>query len=105
MLSAFPISPFWQLFGSSLLLSMSSISLLYRSQFSFFRLMLERYCIWLIVNDYIQWIMEEAIPAILEDNVHKSANSSTTSNDSKPYNVCSKQPESFYGADCYTGEH
>ena len=33
-------SPFWQSVGSRLLLSLSSISLLYRSQFSFFRLML-----------------------------------------------------------------
>ena len=43
-------SPFWQLVGSRLLISLSSISLLYRSQFSFFRLMLERCCIGLIVT-------------------------------------------------------
>ena len=30
-------SPFWQLVGSRLLLSLSSISLLYRSQFAFFQ--------------------------------------------------------------------
>ena len=42
-------SPFWQLVRSRLLLSLSSISLLYRSQFALFRLMLERYCIGLIV--------------------------------------------------------
>ena len=38
-------SPFWQLVGSRLLLCLSSISLLYRSQFAFFRLILERCCI------------------------------------------------------------
>ena len=43
-------SPFWQLVGSRLLLSLTSISLLYRSQFVFFRLMLERCCIGLIVT-------------------------------------------------------
>ena len=43
-------SPFWQLIGSRLLLSLSSISLLYRSQFVFFRLMLERCFIGLIVT-------------------------------------------------------
>ena len=43
-------SPYWQLVGSRLLLSLSSISLLYRSLFVFFRLMLERCCIRLIVT-------------------------------------------------------
>ena len=43
-------SPVWQLVGSRLLLSLSLISLLYRSQFAFFRLMLERCCIGLIVT-------------------------------------------------------
>ena len=45
-------SPFWQLVGSRVLLNLSSISLLYRSQFAFFRLMLERCssCIGLIVT-------------------------------------------------------
>ena len=42
--------PVWQLVGSRLLLSLSSISLRYRSQFIFFRLMLERCCIGLIVT-------------------------------------------------------
>ena len=43
-------SPFWQLVGSRLLLSLSSISLLYRSQFAVFRLMLVRCCIGVIVT-------------------------------------------------------
>ena len=43
-------SPFWQLVRSSLLLSLSSISLLYRSQFAFFRLILVRCCIGVIVT-------------------------------------------------------
>ena len=42
-------SPFWQSVGSCLLLSLSLISLLYRSQFAFFRLMLVRCCIGVIV--------------------------------------------------------
>ena len=42
-------SPFWQLVGSRILLSLFSISLLYRSHFSLFRLILERCCIGLIV--------------------------------------------------------
>ena len=41
---------FWQLVEGSLLLSLSSISLLYRSKFSYFRLTLERCCIGLIVT-------------------------------------------------------
>ena len=36
-------SPFWQFDGSRLLLSLSSISLLYRSQFAFFKLKLVRW--------------------------------------------------------------
>ena len=43
-------SPLWQLVGSRLLLSLSSISLLYRYQFSIFKFMLERCCIGLIVT-------------------------------------------------------
>ena len=43
-------SPSWQSVGSRLLLSLSSISLLYRSQFAFFRLMLVRCCIEVIVT-------------------------------------------------------
>ena len=43
-------SPFRQLVGSCLLLSLSSISLLYQFQFAFFGLMLERCCIGLIVT-------------------------------------------------------
>ena len=43
-------SPFWQSVGSRLLLSLSSISLLYRSQFALFRLMLVRCCIEVIVT-------------------------------------------------------
>ena len=43
-------SPFWQLVGSRLLLRFSSISLRYRSQFAFFKLMLEQGCIGLIVT-------------------------------------------------------
>ena len=43
-------SPFWQSVGSRLLLSLSSISLLYRSQFVFFMLMLVRCCIGVIVT-------------------------------------------------------
>ena len=43
-------SPFWQSVGSGLLLSLSSISLLYRSQFAFLRLMLVRCCIGVIVT-------------------------------------------------------
>ena len=43
-------SPFWQLVGSRLLLNLCSISLLYRSQFSFFRLMLVR-CLYRIDCD------------------------------------------------------
>ena len=43
-------SPFWQSVGSRLLLSLFSISLLYRSQFAFFRLMLVRCCIGVIVT-------------------------------------------------------
>ena len=43
-------SPFWQLVESRILLSLSSNSLLYRSQFAFFRLMLVRCCIGLIVT-------------------------------------------------------
>ena len=42
-------SLFWQSVGGRLLLSLSSISLLYRSQFAFFRLMLVRCCIGVIV--------------------------------------------------------
>ena len=42
-------SPFWQFVGSRLLLSMSTISLRYRSQFSF-RLKLAQWCIELIVK-------------------------------------------------------
>ena len=43
-------SPLWQLVGSSIFVSLSSISLLYRSQFVFFRLMLGQCCIGLIVT-------------------------------------------------------
>ena len=43
-------SPFWQLVRHCLLLSLSLISLLYRSQFAFSMLMLERCCIGLIVT-------------------------------------------------------
>ena len=43
-------SPCWQLVGNRHLLSLSSISLLYLSQFALFRLMLERCCIRLIVT-------------------------------------------------------
>ena len=43
-------SPFWQSVGSRLLLSLSLISLLHRSQFAFFRLMLVRCCIGVIVT-------------------------------------------------------
>ena len=43
-------STFWQLVESRLSLSLSSISLLYRCQFDFFRLMLERCCIESIVT-------------------------------------------------------
>ena len=46
-----------------------------------------------------------AIPARLKDNIKLSANSSNTSNNLKSYDVYSKQPESFYGVDCYIGEH
>ena len=42
-------SPFWQFDGSRLLLSLSSISLRYRSQFAFFKLKLVRWGIGLIV--------------------------------------------------------
>ena len=42
-------SPFWQFDGSRLLFSLSSISLLYRSQFAFFRLKLVRWGMGLIV--------------------------------------------------------
>ena len=42
-------SPFWQFGGSRLLLSLSSISLLYRSQFAFFKLKLVRWGMGLIV--------------------------------------------------------
>ena len=42
-------SPFWQFDGSRLLLSLSSISLLYRSQFAFFKLKLIRCGMGLIV--------------------------------------------------------
>ena len=42
-------SPFWQFDGSHLLLSLSSISLLYRSQFAFFKLKLVRWGMGLIV--------------------------------------------------------
>ena len=41
--------PFWQFDGSRLLLSFSSISLLYRSQFAFFKLKLVRWGMGLIV--------------------------------------------------------
>ena len=44
------ISPFWQLVGIRILLSLSSISLLYRFQFSLFMLMLEQCCIGVIVT-------------------------------------------------------
>ena len=43
-------SPFWQFVGSCLLLSLSSISLQYRSQFSFFKLKLVRWCMGFIVR-------------------------------------------------------
>ena len=43
-------SPFWQSVGGRLLFRLSSISLLYRSQFVFFRLMLVRCCIGVIVT-------------------------------------------------------
>ena len=43
-------STFWQLVGIRLLLSLSSISILYWSQIALFRLMLERCCIGLIVT-------------------------------------------------------
>ena len=49
-------SPFWQLVGSRLLLSLSSVSLLYRSQFAFFMLILERCCIGLIVTSICKLI-------------------------------------------------
>ena len=42
-------SPFWQFDGSRLLLSSSSISLLYRSQFAFFKLKLVQWGMGLIV--------------------------------------------------------
>ena len=42
-------------------------------------------------------IIEEAIHKRLEDNVKYSTNSFNTSNNSKPYDGCRKQPESFYG--------
>ena len=42
-------SPFWQFDGSRLLLSLSSISLLYRSQYAFFKLKLIRWGMGLIV--------------------------------------------------------
>ena len=42
-------SPFWQFDGRRLLLSLSSISLLYRSQFAFFKLKLVRWGMGLIV--------------------------------------------------------
>ena len=44
------LSPFWQFVGSRILLSLSSISLRYRSQFSFFKLKLVRWGIGLIVK-------------------------------------------------------
>ena len=43
-------SPFWKSVGSRLLLSLSSISLLYQSQFAVFRLMLVQCCIGVIVT-------------------------------------------------------
>ena len=43
-------SPFWQFVGSRLLLSLSSISLRYRSQFAFFKLKLVRWGMVLIVR-------------------------------------------------------
>ena len=43
-------SSFWQSVGGRFLLSLSSISLLYRSHFAFFRLMLVRCCIGVIVT-------------------------------------------------------
>ena len=42
-----------------------------------------------------------AISARIEDNVESSADSSNTSNNFEPYDVCSKQPEYVYGAGCY----
>ena len=43
-------SPFWQCVGSRLLLSLSSISLRYRSQFAFFKLKLVRWGMGLTVR-------------------------------------------------------
>ena len=45
-------SPFWQFVGSRLLLSLSSISLRYRSQFTFFKLKLVRWGMGLIVRSF-----------------------------------------------------
>ena len=58
MMARKTFSPFWQLVGSRLLLSLSSISLLYPSQFAIFRLMLEQCCIRLIVTSSckLMWI-------------------------------------------------
>ena len=49
-------SPFWQFFGSRLFLSLSSISLRYRSQFAFFRLKLVRWGIGLTVKSICKLI-------------------------------------------------
>ena len=51
-----PISFFWKLVGSRLLLSLSSSSLLYRTQFVFFRLMLKLYNIGLIATSICKLI-------------------------------------------------
>ena len=50
MMAGKTLSPFCQLVGSHLFLSLTSISLLYRSQFGLLRLMLERCYIGLIVR-------------------------------------------------------
>ena len=48
------LSPFWQFVGSRLLLSLSSISLRYRSQFAFFKLKLVRWGMGLIVRSILK---------------------------------------------------
>ena len=50
-------SLFWQFVGSRIFFCLSSIFLLYRSQFAFFRLMLEQCCIGLIVTSICKLII------------------------------------------------
>ena len=77
-------SPFWQSVGSHLLLSLSSISLLYRSQFALFRLMLVQCCIGVIMTSIYKlmrigrwseprFIVSQLVEVIRETDVNETS--------------------------------